>query len=272
MTTLQYKPLDRSKNEIRLIKLLPRFANGVRQSELPPKCDIFHVSLDEGLSYTWGDPQDTQVITVGSTRTLVTRNLYSAIDHLRLDEAVKVIWIDALCINQSDNEEKGWQVQLMRKIYQRASWVSVWLGPADETSDAVMDFLQSFGGKAKNFGLDSGPEPVRTHWRKLASQSPSIYNHSRCVKSVNIPGGTIEFALGDLNKLYYSVSGSHEKGHLFPLSGMAALFTRPWWGRTWVLQEISLAQKANFICGSKKISRRSCCAALNAFCALRPLL
>jgi hypothetical protein len=49
---------------------------------------------------------------------------------------------------------------------------------------------------------------------------------------------------------------------------MADLFERPWWGRTWVLQEISMAQKAGFACRTKRLSRRCCTAALNAFKAL----
>jgi hypothetical protein len=76
------------------------------------------------------------------------------------------------------------------------------------------------------------------------------------------------FMMGDLNELYFSISGSHGQDSLFPVEGMADLFERPWWGRTWVLQEISLAQKAGFACGTKRLSRRCCTVALNAFKAL----
>ncbi|KAH8765275.1 heterokaryon incompatibility protein-domain-containing protein [Hyaloscypha sp. PMI_1271] len=240
-------PLDPSKKEIRLIELHPRPANTSTQRDLTPRCDLIHVSLDDkpdyaALSYTWGDARDTEMITVGPSSVPVTQNLYSALEHLRYDKTVRVIWIDALCIHQGDNEEKSWQVQLMREIYQRASFVTIWLGPADLTSDEVMDFLRQFGTRAMRFGLDV-----------TVRDENSTDKH---------------FMMGDLNELYYSISGSHGQDRLFPVEGMADLFERPWWGRTWVLQEISLAEKADFACGTKRLSRRCCTAALNAFTAL----
>jgi Heterokaryon incompatibility protein (HET) len=132
---------------------------GPHQDELSLHCKLFHVSLNENpqyiaLSYTWGDPRDTQTIIIGNAPVPVTRNLYSAMYHLVYYTNTKVVWIDALCINQTDDEEKSWQVQLMKEIYQRADHVSVWLGPADATSDTVMDFLHSFGTKAMACGID----------------------------------------------------------------------------------------------------------------------
>jgi hypothetical protein len=53
---------------------------------------------------------------------------------------------------------------------------------------------------------------------------------------------------------------------------MKRFFTRTWWGRVWVLQEITLAQNAEFLCGTKRITRRRCSAALNAYCALWSVL
>jgi hypothetical protein len=266
--------------EIRLIELHPKLANTSTQRDLTPRCDIIHVSLDDkpnyaALSYTWGDPRDTEMITVGLSSVPVTRNLYSALEHLRYDNTVRLMWIDALCINQMDDEEKSWQVQLMREIYQRASFVTIWLGPADGTSDEVMDFLHQLGTRAMRFGLDGGPDLIRkvsAQWRSLASQPPSFRDMSTqriTIKSENSTKPDKHFIMGDLNELFYSISGSHGGDSLFPVEGMADLFERPWWGRTWVLQEISLAQKAGFACGTKRLSRRCCTAALNTFKALK---
>ncbi|KAN0099553.1 HET domain containing protein [Hyaloscypha variabilis] len=279
METIQYRPLDPSKTEIRLIELFPRTTNTSTQRERAPRCNLIHASLDDkldyvALSYTWGDPRDTEIITVGHSSVSVTRNLHSALEHLRYDKIFRVMWIDALCINQSDNEEKSWQVQLMREIYQRATFVSIWLGPADTTSDKVMDFLNVLGTKAMGFGLDRGPVTTRqvsAQWRKLASQPPLFRDKSR--QRVTVQDGintttNLDFLMGDLNELYYSISGSHENDRLFPVEGMAQLFKRAWWGRIWVLQELSLAQKAGFVCGTKRLSRRQCTAAINAFRAL----
>jgi hypothetical protein len=280
MTTTHYSSLDRSRSEIRLIELLPRTMTSPHQNELSPHCKLFHVSLNENpqyvaLSYTWGDPRDAQTITMGNTPVSVTRNLYSALHHLRHDSNTRAVWIDALCINQTDNEEKSWQVQLMGEIYQRADHVSVWLGPADATSDAVMDFLHSFGTKAMECGIDLGPELAKERWRILASQPPSFRDRSMRRVIVETPyslGNRLKFPLANMDELYYSVNGTDDGGQLFPVDGMNDLFTRSWWGRIWVLQEITLAKKAQFICGTKKVSRRRCTAALNAFCALRAVI
>jgi hypothetical protein len=279
MGTIKYRPLDPSKREIRLIELFPRATNTSTQRERAPRCNLIHVSLDDkpvyvALSYTWGDPQDTEIITVGESSVSVTRNLHSALKHLQYDKTVRIIWIDALCINQSDNEEKSRQVQLMGQIYQRATFVSIWLGPADTTSDKVMDFLNLLGTEAMRFGLDGGPDQIRhvsAQWKKLASDPLSFRDRSKQRVTVNDADNAtanIYFLMGDLNELYYSISGSHEQDRLFPVEEMARLFKRAWWGRIWVLQELSLAQKAGFVCGTKRLSRRRCTAALNAFKAL----
>jgi len=279
MEMIQYRPLDPSKREIRLIELFPTATNTSTQRERAPRCNLIHASLDDkpdyvALSYTWGDPRDTGIITVGRNSVSVTRNLYSALEHLQYDKTVRVIWVDAICINQSDNEEKSWQVRLMREIYQRATFVSIWIGPADTTSDKVMDFLNLLGTKAMCFGLDGGPGLIRLvseQWRKLAFHPPTFRDRSKqrvTVGNGNNAIATMHFLMGDLNELYYSISGSHEQDRLFPVEGMASLFKRAWWGRIWVLQELSLAQKAGFVCGTKRLSRRRCTAALNAFKAL----
>ena len=282
METIQYRPLNASKSEIRLIEVLPTVTNTSTQRERTPRCNLIHASLDDkpnyvALSYTWGDPRDTKKITVDQSLVSVTRNLYSALEHLQYEKTVRIFWIDAICINQSDNEEKSWQVQLMSEIYQRATFVSIWLGPADATSDKVMDFLKQLGTKAMGFGLGEGQGLVRRvsqQWRKLAAHPPSFRDRSR--QQVTVESGNtmdkIVFQLEDLNELYYSISGSHEQDRLFPLEEMASLFKRAWWGRIWVLQEITMAQKAGFVCGTKRLSRRCFTAAINTFQALKYVL
>ncbi|KAF2476662.1 uncharacterized protein BDR25DRAFT_202949, partial [Lindgomyces ingoldianus] len=50
--------------------------------------------------------------------------------------------VDAICINQRDGNEKSWQVQLTRGIYQHASHATVWLGPSNTSTDLAMDYLK----------------------------------------------------------------------------------------------------------------------------------
>jgi len=69
----------------------------------------------------------------------VRKNLYDALTHMRSDTESRVLWIDALCIDQSDGQERNHQVQLMGDIYHSARQVIVWLGVAAEDSDLAMN-------------------------------------------------------------------------------------------------------------------------------------
>ncbi|KAH7306119.1 heterokaryon incompatibility [Rhexocercosporidium sp. MPI-PUGE-AT-0058] len=59
----------------------------------------------------------------------VTQSLHSALQRLQTPDGSRLMWIDAICINQDDSEERSIQVTLMREIYLRAQAVIVWLGP-----------------------------------------------------------------------------------------------------------------------------------------------
>ncbi|KAE8445975.1 hypothetical protein EG329_012614 [Mollisiaceae sp. DMI_Dod_QoI] len=82
----------------------------------------------EALSYAWGRPNAVRNIELNGTRVQVRMNLWSALVHLRSDTEGRALWIDAICINQTDLEERNEQVQLMAYIYSRAKKVLVWLG------------------------------------------------------------------------------------------------------------------------------------------------
>jgi hypothetical protein len=104
--------------------------------------------LYEALSYVWGDPEDTRPIDIGEHELPVTTNLYAALSHLRNFSLERIIWIDAICIDQKNSEEKVQQIQLMAKIYSQASRVLVWLGEAADNSDQALKEISAAGRKA----------------------------------------------------------------------------------------------------------------------------
>jgi hypothetical protein len=92
----------------------------------------------EALSYTWGDPAEKSPIHISGGMFSAQRNLKSALHHLRYLDKVRVLWVDALCINQTDNKEKSSQVAQMGNIYKRAEQTTVWLGEAgDDSHEAI---------------------------------------------------------------------------------------------------------------------------------------
>lgn len=123
-----WKPLDAVKDEIRLAILDP---NG--DIDQPASCTLTIVSLDskpdfEAISYVWGDPEVTVPMMLHGVEWPITISLDLALRHLRHQTVQKTFWVDAICINQRDIEERNNQVPLMNYIYNKAARVRIWLG------------------------------------------------------------------------------------------------------------------------------------------------
>ncbi len=139
-----YSTLDQSKRQIRLITLSPG------QIEDPVCCYLSIVSLEEdpeyeALSYVWGNPAERLSILLDGYDVKVTKNLRSALRHLRFQDRIRVMWVDAISVNQDDIAERESQVQQMGEIYKSAQRVLVWLGPHKEDSDEAMDQILELG-------------------------------------------------------------------------------------------------------------------------------
>ncbi|KAH9210283.1 heterokaryon incompatibility protein-domain-containing protein [Leptodontidium sp. 2 PMI_412] len=122
-----YEPLRRDVDSIRVLALLPR-----DPSSLIICCTLSPVAFGdkpeyEALSYTWGEATTPHTIFINDIEVPVRDNLYWALAYLRREEPRK-LWIDALCIDQSSQEDKEYQIRLMDYIYTRAETVLIWLG------------------------------------------------------------------------------------------------------------------------------------------------
>jgi hypothetical protein len=127
-----YRDLNFSKHEIRLVSLWSASSVGSYETI---RCELLHICLEEGpnpeyeaLSYQWGKPDSGLSILLGGQYVQVQKNLYWALQHLRLPTSSRILWIDALCINQKNIAERNHQVTWMGEIYMRAERVVVWLG------------------------------------------------------------------------------------------------------------------------------------------------
>lgn len=114
------------------------------------------------LSYTWGDANDTLLITIGGCSFQATRNLIAALHRLQEDQKTVTLWIDAICIQQSNNDEKSWQIQLMKDIYEKATTTVVWLGEDPESAEVMRAFSHmSQKGMSWDHKLLDRPEVVQ---------------------------------------------------------------------------------------------------------------
>jgi hypothetical protein len=145
--TLPYDVLP--DNSIRLLTLLP----GDRST--PLECELHRADLPglansgeatkptfEALSYTWGGSNKPQRIICGNSAIEITQSLFEALMDLRQAKTARTLWIDAVCIDQGDADEKKKQLHHMTSIYRHATQVVIWLGLAEESTGRAVDLIQ----------------------------------------------------------------------------------------------------------------------------------
>lgn len=173
-TTLRhfrYEPLR--DGSIRLLSFIGMGMDG------RPVCNLFDSALDEqpqfyALSYVWGSDVKNRSIDCNGKELPVTESAFGALTGLksRILNGKLPIWIDALCINQTDDEEKAREVANMHRIYRRAKAIVVWLGPEADGSDLAMDGIDKlakllpslsvvpFPDRLLEYGLPAKDDPI----------------------------------------------------------------------------------------------------------------
>jgi hypothetical protein len=235
-----YSPLLAHPNSIRLLRLLP-----ASRAEDPVRCRIFDYSLTtpvrtshlyECLSYVWGDVEEKQTIQVEDAELAVTKNLHGALQRLRDPDLDRIVWVDAVCINQDDIEERAKQVQIMAMIYACASRVVVWLGEEADGSQDAMELLREDASR------------VYRKQRRLHNTENELYEEE-----------IGDDALGDLppgdetSKLVKKRADSEAQA--FQTKAME-LLRRPWFQRIWVLSLLPSVTSLTLQRCSKKWQQR----------------
>ncbi|XPS78479.1 hypothetical protein M3J09_010490 [Ascochyta lentis] len=136
-----HTPLDREKDSIRLIGILPELSN-----DGLVECSLHLIQLCPGaadgaidpsksllipyicLSYTWGSSNDEGPILIDGNILMVRQNLQTFLHIARIQLHYGLLWIDALCIDQANSAERDHQVQRMGIIFAKAKMVLTWLG------------------------------------------------------------------------------------------------------------------------------------------------
>jgi hypothetical protein len=191
----------------------------------------------EALSYAWGADENPSFVIVGDPETehtsliasgskgeettiTVTRNLDVALRYLRYPAEHRVIWIDALCIDQRSTDEKNRQVAVMGRVFERARPVVFWIGPEGNRSNEALNIIEHIGRCVTVDWLTEGLRPSgvctddEKHWADLAEELP------------------------------------YRDGALDPVSH---LFERPYFNRVWIRQKIALATSRILKCGNRSV-------------------
>ncbi|KAG9230934.1 heterokaryon incompatibility protein-domain-containing protein [Amylocarpus encephaloides] len=245
-----YQPLGPVRGEFRLLKLhslssskqsASQENSSTAEDETPIHCELYHSfrahkPYYEALSYTWGNASITEPILVNGHWTHVTKNLYDALKHIRDDYIDVQLWVDARCINQDDDAEKGEQVKHMRDIYGDAAKTILWLGPSQGDSDTIIGEIDRLG----KFIHENG---VLDDMIKLASL-PSTANAEYTDMEAKVKASLedlLQAALSDIART------------LWFMRGCQALLSRPYWRRVWILQEFVVSTQISILCGKQTI-------------------
>ena len=143
-------PLPSSTRTIRLLDIHP--VAPTDRYDAPLVADIRVACLQDSpsfnaLSYIWGPPAPDFSILCSFPGGLranipITPNCHAALVHLRQLFSPLTIWVDAICINQGDDEEKASQITLMKEIYTWARTVYIWLGSGNDQTSAGIDYIR----------------------------------------------------------------------------------------------------------------------------------
>ncbi|KAF5523167.1 Heterokaryon incompatibility protein 6, OR allele [Colletotrichum aenigma] len=136
-------PLDGRKEQIRLLELHPATSQDAPINCVPKVVSLSDKPIYIALSYTWGDPADKCAIEFDDDVDFrIPKNLDGFLRQIRSCDSAKVIWADAISINQAPKAvEKNNQVALMDKIYSQATETLIWLGGAADDSDLAMNAI-----------------------------------------------------------------------------------------------------------------------------------
>jgi hypothetical protein len=175
------------------------------------------------LSYVWGDPTPVRRIEINGVTAKITESLHEALMAIRDNTSVRVIWADALSINQQDKTEKSWQVQQMMDIYKCATAVLAWLGPASDDSSIAIAALHKLSKLLRK-------KSFRKPWYRKTDAPPTVY---------------AEFLLWTMIDKFFT-------GREREYNAIVSLSRRAYWTRVWIIQEVVLAQDISFLCGSSR--------------------
>ena len=217
-----YRTIQSTRQEIRLLCIDPDCR---RTDHAPLRCELKSVSLQDtpivhfhAVSYCWGTSKkrarvviDGQDVTIPQVAAVAIRNLGKVSFH--------PLWIDAVCIDQNNLQEKSRQVGMMKDVFSKAASVLIWLGPAQRSTANAIASIERI--------------------------------HKQCLEATD--------GLEDLQAHFYGTDGSPGfKYSNAPLpacdwSALQEFYSAPWFGRLWVIQEIGLAKNSAVYVGSLSV-------------------
>lgn len=177
----------------------------------------------ECVSYTWSSDSTTRKVTIDGKAHGIRENLWHCLHILREQCQHIPLWVDAISINQNDVVEKSQQVSIIGTIFRAAGTTRVWLGEAADDSDAVMDAMTR--GCESTFIMHAD----KNHTGQTSRRQPQSLANAVDLQS-----------------------RSRDKAPNY--KSWRAMLIRPYWRRTWIIQELMLSKNLLIHCGKRRVS------------------
>jgi Heterokaryon incompatibility protein (HET) len=216
-----YQHLPLGSNAIRVLGILPSLSYSA-PIRITLQQAILEETLYAALSYVWGEPKDKVPIEIDGKFIHVTKNCQAALRALRHSMDTKIVWVDAICINQDNSEEKSDQVALMGDIYRKAERTFAWLGPDGLTED-------------------------------LAKAEEELKHAAEVIEELALQEGK------DFEAFYRAIYGGKLR---WQVGCLKRVFGHKWWDRLWIYQESLLSKDILLmLSATNQVSWRTLCAA-----------
>ncbi len=243
-----YEDLDFSERQTRLLHLLPG------SWEEPICCSLQVVSLDDkplyqGLSYAWGKSNFVNTVHVNERPLPITANLWAALRRLRRTKQERILWIDAISINQQNLDERSYQLSLMGEIYTSASEIMIWLGDSIsesgslQSSPVVLEDGKDMQWLRGNIGQICSTTFFADHEGEALAAFGMLYLLSIDEHWTEKP----LFAADDKGQLHIA------NAYTLAWQALQSMLRLQWWTRLWVVQEFVLSRKATLALGSVSV-------------------
>jgi hypothetical protein len=238
MAFYQHEPLESPDVQLRLTILHPAKSYSSIHCDLiqvtPELLEGYEVKFD-ALSYCWGQGAASNTIFIDGKAHQVTPNLEHALRALRRKDAQRLLWIDAICIDQRSLAERNAQVPRMGWIYTNAVEVVIWIGRDMEREDNNIRWDPSLW--PSNTDISAGSSS-KTFLAFQFLRNLAWFSREKMEYNTNV---SLYIKLLDMCK-----SADY-------CANVMRLLRREWFERVWVIQEVVLAKKATVVCGSQSI-------------------
>ena len=216
----RFSPLLHNGDSFRLLRVLPSLRQGS-----PIRCELYTSSISRERdqyvagSYVWGPPVPTIPILVDGKHFQVRENLFRFLKAFRSRYQSQVIWLDAICINQDDIQERSHQVQEMKRIYSGAKCVYSWLG-YDKPLPYTGIFNRQYTIDLYHRCMRDEPQPIHTrHIRQLVYISKAEYWSRMWIVQEFILAKEVQLLVGRHKLSYSKLKKIWRNGQVFDVQG-----------------------------------------------------